>query len=200
VRKSSELTRTAALAAVVDDPDRFLIVCGLGTAAFDASRLTENGANLFPIDGAMGCALPVGLGLALARPERQVLVMTGDGELLMNLGALSTASAQAPANLSVLVLDNGTWGLTGGQATHAAMGTDLTAVAAACGFPVALTVATAAELDTGRAALADSSQLTFVRLELNAEAPEPYPFERHGPPIRKRFRDALAASSSEAAE
>jgi phosphonopyruvate decarboxylase len=193
VRKSSELTRTAALAAVVDDPDRFLIVCGLGTAAFDASRLTENGANLFPIDGAMGCALPVGLGLALAQPRRQVLVMTGDGELLMNLGALSTASAQAPANLSVLVLDNGTWGLTGGQRTHTAMGTDLTAVAAACGFPVALTVATEAELGTGRAALADDSQLTFVRLELNAEDPEPYPFERHGPPIRKRFRDALAA-------
>lgn len=196
MRKSSELTRTAALAAVVDDPDRYLIVCGLGTAAFDASRLTENGSNLFPIDGAMGCALPVGLGLALAQPTRQVLVMTGDGEL-MNLGALSTASAQAPANLSVLVLDNGTWGLTGGQRTHTAMGTDLTAVAAACGFPVALTVSTEAELEGGRAALVDDSQLTFVRLELNPEDPA-YPFERHGPPIRKRFRDALAASEASA--
>lgn len=196
MRKSSELTRTAALAAVVDDHGGFLIVCGLGTAAFDASRLTGNGANLFPIDGAMGSALSVGLGLALAQPRRQVLVMTGDGELLMNLGALSTTSAQAPANLSVLVIDNGTWGLTGGQKTHAAMGTDLTAVAAGCGFPVALTVSTEAELEAGRAALADGSQLTFVRLELNPEPPQPYPFERHGPPIRKRFRDALAGASA----
>lgn len=191
--KSSELSRTPAVAELVGDPSRYLIVCGLGTAAFDAARLTDDGENLFPIDGAMGAAVSVGLGLALAQPRHQVLVITGDGELLMNLGGLATASAQAPANLSLLCIDNGVWALTGGQDTHTSSGVDLTAVAAGCGIDPALTVAAADELAAGREALADGSRLSFVRLAVPAEPPEPFPFDRNGPAIRKRFRDALAA-------
>jgi phosphonopyruvate decarboxylase len=194
VPRSSDLRRTSALAALVDDPSRPLIVSGLGTAAFDAARLTGDGENLFAIDGAMGAAVSVGLGLALARPDRAVLVVTGDGELLMNVGALATAAVQAPANLSILCVDNGVWALTGAQPTHTSHGTDLTAVAAGCGIPRALTVATSDELAEGRAALADDTQLTFVRLALEPEPPEPFPFDRDGAAIRRRFRDALAAA------
>ncbi|HEU4975063.1 MAG TPA: thiamine pyrophosphate-dependent enzyme [Baekduia sp.] len=190
--RSSDLRRTSALAELVDDPARRLIVSGLGTAAFDAARLTDDGGNLFAIDGAMGAAVSVGLGLALARPDRSVLVITGDGEVLMNVGALATAAVQAPANLSILCIDNGVWGLTGAQATHTSHGADLTAIAAGCGIATALTVASSEELAQGRAALADDTQLTFVRLALEPEPPEPYPFDRDGAAIRRRFRDALA--------
>lgn len=190
--RSSDLRRTPALAALVDDPDAFLIVCGLGTAAFDAARLTDDGENLFGIDGAMGAAVSVGLGLALAQPGRRVLVMTGDGELLMNLGALATVAVQAPPNLSILCIDNGAWALTGAQETHTSHGVDLTAIAAGCGI-AAITVSAEEDLPAGRDALADDSRLTFVRLELGAEPPEPFPFDRDGTAIRRRFRDALVA-------
>lgn len=192
--RSSELTRTAAVAELVDAPERYLIVAGLGAAAFDAARLTGDGDNLFAIDGAMGGAVSAGLGLALAQPDRAVLVVTGDGELLMNLGALATVALQAPANLSILCIDNGVWQLTGAQPTHTSSGTDLTAVAAACGFGRAVTVATTDDIAAGRAALAQEDELSFVRLELGAETPEPFPFERDGTVIRRRFRDALAGA------
>ena len=191
--RSSELRRTAVLAELIRAPSRYLIICGLGTAAFDAARLTGDGPNLFPIDGAMGSALGVGLGLALAQPRRFVLVMTGDGEVLMNLGLLATVAVQAPPNLSILCLDNGVWGLTGSQPTHTSHGTDLTAVAAACGIATAMTVSRPDEVAAGRRLLEDDSELTFVRVELGAEPPEPFPFDRHGAAIRRRFRDALAA-------
>ncbi|MHB1538150.1 MAG: thiamine pyrophosphate-dependent enzyme [Solirubrobacteraceae bacterium] len=194
MQRSSELRRTSSLAELVRQPSRHLIVCGLGTSAFDAARLTADGENLFPIDGAMGSAVSVGLGLALAQPQRSVLVITGDGELLMNLGALATAAVQAPPNLSILCIDNGVWGLTGAQRTHTSHGVDLTAVAAACGVARCLTVDAADQIAAGGAALHDATRLTFVRLALDAEPPEPFPFDRDGPAIRRRFRDALAGT------
>jgi phosphonopyruvate decarboxylase len=192
VPRSSELRRTSALPELIDAPDRFLIVCGLGTAAFDAARLTGDGDNLFAIDGAMGSAVSVGLGLALAQPARRVLVMTGDGELLMNLGTLATVAVQAPANLSILCIDNGVWALTGAQPTHTSHGVNLAQIAEGCGI-AAVAVAGPDDVAAGRAALADETRLTFVHLELGAEAPEPFPFERDGTAIRRRFRSALVA-------
>lgn len=194
--RNSDLRRTAAVAALVGDPHRYLIVSGLGAAAFDAARLTDDGDNLFPIDGAMGSATLVGLGLALARPERSVLVLTGDGELLMNLGGLATTAVQAPPNLSILCVDNGVYALTGAQLTHTSHGVDLTAAAAACGFAAPLTVRTASDLAEGAERLADDAQLSFVRLELAAEPPEPHPFDRDGAACRRRFRRALAEPTS----
>lgn len=191
MQRSSELRRVDALGELVDEPGRYLIVCGLGAAAFDAARLTGDGANLFPIDGAMGSSVSVGLGLAIAQPQRAVLVITGDGEMLMNLGALATAAVQTPPNLSILCIDNGVWALTGAQRTHTSHGVDLTAVAAACGIESSITVARPDDLVRGRAALADASQLSFVRLELGPETPEPFPFDRDGAAVRRRFRDAL---------
>lgn len=191
--RSSELRRTTAVAALVGDPERYLLVSGLGTAAFDCARITDDGDNLFAIDGAMGSAVSVGLGLALAQPQYAVLVVTGDGELLMNLGALATAAVQAPPNLSVLCVDNGVYALTGAQPTHTSSGVDLTAVATACGFPVALTVARESELEHGAEALADASQPVFVRVELAAEPPEKFAFDRDGAAIRRRFRGALGS-------
>jgi len=82
----------------------------------------------------MGAAAMVGLGLAIARPERRVLVVTGDGEMLMGLGALATIGWQRPPNLAIAVFDNGHYGETGMQSSHTETAVALVAVAAACGI------------------------------------------------------------------
>ena len=83
------LDRITAVPAIVGNPDDFLIIGGLAGTAKDMASLTKDGANYYGLAGAMGAAVSIGLGLALARPDRKVLVATGDGELLMNIGALA---------------------------------------------------------------------------------------------------------------
>lgn len=100
--------------------------------------------------GAMGTAAVTGPGLALAQPERRVLVVTGDGEMLMGLGSLATIGVERPANLAIAVIDNERYGETGMQATHTAYGVDLAAIARACGFAQAMLLRTAAELEEAR--------------------------------------------------
>ena len=110
-----------------------LVVTGLGSPTYDVYASGDKD-RYFYLWGAMGGALPLGLGLALAQPQRPVLVITGDGEQLMGMGALATAAAQQPANLSVVVLDNGHFGETGMQRSHSSLGTRLVDVAKACGI------------------------------------------------------------------
>ena len=115
------------------DP-KFVVVAGLGAPAYDLASCGNEPLD-FPLWGAMGGAAMVGLGLALAQPARRVLVLTGDGELLMGLGSLATIAVHRPGNLALVVFDNERYGETGMQATHTAHGVDLAAVAQACGFP-----------------------------------------------------------------
>ena len=110
-----------------------LVIAGLGSTAWDITAAGDHDLS-FPTWGAMGQAAMMGLGLALAQPKRRVLVITGDGEMLMGLGALATIGVQKPANLTVVVIDNERYGETGMQATHTASGVDLAGVAKACGF------------------------------------------------------------------
>ena len=110
-----------------------LVVAGLGSTAWDCTAAGDSPLT-FPMWGAMGQAAMMGLGLALAQPKRRVLVVTGDGEALMGLGALATIGVQKPANLTVVVIDNERYGETGMQKTHTASGVDLAGVAEACGF------------------------------------------------------------------
>jgi thiamine pyrophosphate-dependent acetolactate synthase large subunit-like protein len=110
-----------------------LVVTGLGSPSWDAFAAGDRDGTFY-LWGAMGGAAAMGLGLALAQPQRSVLVLTGDGEQLMGLGTLATIAAQQPPNLSVVVLDNGHYGETGMQRSHTGLGTDLAAVARACGI------------------------------------------------------------------
>jgi thiamine pyrophosphate-dependent acetolactate synthase large subunit-like protein len=110
-----------------------LVVTGLGSPTYDVYASGDK-ERYFYLWGAMGGALPLGLGLALAQPNRPVLVITGDGEQLMGMGSLATAAAQSPDNLSVVVLDNGHFGETGMQRSHSSLGTRLVEVARACGI------------------------------------------------------------------
>ena len=140
------LDRRGAVARLLRDRGNLLVVTGLGSPSYDVHAAGDHAGNYY-LWGAMGGAALVGLGLAQARPDRQVLVITGDGEQLMGLGGLATIAVAAPANLVVIVLDNEHYGETGMQRSHTGFGLDLAAIARAAGFAVARTVADAPGLE-----------------------------------------------------
>jgi thiamine pyrophosphate-dependent acetolactate synthase large subunit-like protein len=133
------LKRREVVPALLADIDKELIVCGLGSPVSDVMAVGDRPLNFYLL-GAMGLATSVGLGLALAQPERSVIVITGDAELMMNSGALATIGAQKPRNLSVVVLDNERFGETGEQVSHTSAGIDIAGIAAASGFSATETV------------------------------------------------------------
>jgi thiamine pyrophosphate-dependent acetolactate synthase large subunit-like protein len=140
------LDRRAAISRLLKNRTDALVVTGLGSTTYDVASVGDHDLNFY-LWGAMGGAAMVGLGLALAQPNRPVVVVTGDGEMLMGLGAFATIAKQAPANLTVIVMDNELYGETGAQTTHTAHGTDLAAVAAACGIADARTITTLDDVD-----------------------------------------------------
>ncbi len=127
------MDRRAAVRALLRERSAMLVVSGLGSPSYDVFAAGDHEANFY-LWGAMGGAMLIGLGLALAQPARPVVVITGDGEALMGLGGLATIGARRPANLSVVVLDNGRYGETGMQLSHTALGVDLCGIAQAAGF------------------------------------------------------------------
>lgn len=136
------LDRRAVVRAFLQGRGDAAVVTGLGSPTYDVAAVSPSERNFY-LWGAMGGAVMTGLGLSLAQPDLDVIVVTGDGEALMGLGALATVAARRPANLAVLVLDNEHYGETGLQPSHAAMGVDLAAVARGCGIEAAETVAEA---------------------------------------------------------
>jgi thiamine pyrophosphate-dependent acetolactate synthase large subunit-like protein len=184
------LRRREVAARLLEDPGDLLVVAGLGSTAWDTTAAGDRPLN-FPLWGAMGGAAMIGLGLALARPERRVLVITGDGELLMGLGSLATIAVARPPNLAIVVFDNERYGETGMQATHTAHGVDLAAVAAACGFPTTGTLREDAELE---AALPGIRMAPGPILYVAKVRAEPLPFAlppKDGAYLKDRFRRAL---------
>ena len=134
------LDRRAAMPALVKDrDDDLLVVPGLGSTTWDLAAAGDDPRNFY-LWGAMGGAAMIGLGLALAQPDRRVAVITGDGEMLMGLGALATIGTKRPPNLAVIVFDNGVYGETGMQPSHTQNGVDLIRIAGACGIATCLDV------------------------------------------------------------
>src|SRR5258707_3058669 len=130
------LERRPVVARLLADRGELLVVSGLGAPTYDCASIGDHALNFY-LWGAMGSAALIGLGLATAQPERPVLVITGDGEMLMGLGALATIGVRKPANLAIVVLDNEHYGETGNQPTHTADGVDLAGVAPPSGLPLA---------------------------------------------------------------
>jgi thiamine pyrophosphate-dependent acetolactate synthase large subunit-like protein len=142
-----------------------------------------------------GCAM-MGLGLALAQPRRRVLVITGDGELLMGLGSLATIGVEKPRNLAVIVIDNEHYGETGMQPTHTRYGVDLPAMARAAGFRTAGTVYTASQLKAWMPRFYQQPGPVFCSIKVTtADAPLVLPV-REGTAIKHRFREALLGSKA----
>ncbi len=143
------LERRAVVRTLLAGREDLIVVTGLGSPSYDVMAAGDHDLNFY-LWGAMGSAATVGLGLALAQPERPVLVVTGDGEQLMGLGALATIAVQRPANLTIAVLDNERYGETGMQRSHTADGVRIDGVAAACGFAWTAEVAESAGVEDVR--------------------------------------------------
>ena len=193
--QSLKLNRRAVVSQLLRDRDEILLVTGLGAATWDVAAAGDNPLT-FPLWGAMGGAAMVGFGLALAQPSRRVLVITGDGEMLMGIGSLATIAVQRPRNLCIVVLDNERFGETGQQRTHTASGTDLAAVALACGFPQARTVRIENEIEELRSDIhkIDDLFLAVVKVALTDD-PTALP-PRDGAYLKNRMRAAILGPDS----
>lgn len=187
---ATRLARRAVVAALLAERQDLLVVSGLGAPSWDVAAAGDHPLN-FTLWGAMGAAATVGLGLALARPERPVLALTGDGELLMGLGALATISVHKPPNLALVVLDNERYGETGMQPSHTAYGVDLVAMAAAAGFPRRERICEMAAVRELRAAVAAKAGPLFAAVAIAEEAPPRVLPPCDGVLLKTRFRRAL---------
>ena len=188
--RANTLDRRAVTCSLLAQRGDLLVVTGLGAPAWDATAAGDSPLT-FPLWGAMGSAAMIGLGLALAQPERAVLVLTGDGEMLMGLGSLATIGVQRPANFALAVLDNERYGETGMQETHTAHGIDLAAIAAGCGFAESGVIREMAGIDALRARLQARHGPLFAQVKIAADTPPLVLPPRDGGLLKTRFRAAL---------
>jgi len=185
------LERRAAMATLLADRgDDLLLVPGLGSTAWDAAAVGDNDRNFY-LWGAMGGAAMIGLGLALAQPKKRVVVITGDGEMLMGIGSLATIGVQKPANFAIVVFDNGVYGETGMQPSHTQNGVDLPTIARACGITNCLDVRDEAALRDLAARLKRLRETLFARVLIEAAEPPRVLPERDGVALKRRFRASL---------
>ena len=182
------LRRREVVANLLKERRDLLVVAGLGSTAWDITAAGDHDLS-FPMWGAMGQAAMLGLGLALAQPARRVLVVTGDGEMLMGIGSLATIGVQQPENLTVAVIDNERYGETGMQATHTAHGIDLAAVARACGFRNSEAILKERDF---RKIVHEAPGPNFLQIKVAAEKDALVLPPKDGVHLKDRFRKALA--------
>jgi thiamine pyrophosphate-dependent acetolactate synthase large subunit-like protein len=185
------LRRRDVVKKLLEKRGGLLVVAGLGSTAWDITAAGDTDLN-FPTWGAMGQAAMLGLGIALAQPKRRVLVITGDGEMLMGLGSLATIGVQQPKNLTVAVIDNERYGETGMQATHTAHGVDLEGVARACGLGIC-----SPDLDAMRNEIHERAGPNFAAVKVQAEKIPLVLPPREGALLKARFRRALLGSETD---
>jgi len=192
---SERLERRAAMATLLADrSDDLLVVPGLGSTTYDLAAVGDDDRNFY-LWGAMGGAAMIGLGLALAQPQKRVAVITGDGEMLMGMGALATIGIQRPSNLAIVVFDNGVYGETGMQPSHTQSGVDLIAVAGGCGISTCPEVRDEAGLRDLAARLKTLRETLFARVLIAADEPPRVLPERDGVVLKDRFRAALGVKA-----
>jgi thiamine pyrophosphate-dependent acetolactate synthase large subunit-like protein len=189
--KANLLDRRRVVGSLLADRKDAIVVGGLGASTYDIAAAGDHDRNLY-LWGAMGGAVMIGLGLALAQPKLPVVVITGDGEMLMGMGSLATVGLQKPANLTIVVLDNEVYGETGGQASHTAATVDLVGVARSCGISDARAMATLAEIEAFAASMQDvSSGPRFANVKIDSANLERVLSSRDGTFIVNRMRGAL---------
>lgn len=188
------LDRREAVPALVGRHEDFLIVTGLAGTARDIAALTDDASHVYTMAGAMGAAAMMGFGLALAQPQRRVLVVTGDGELLMNVGALATIGVRNPPNLSIVCVDNGHYGETGYQKSHTSLGVDLEQMAIGAGIKATRTVTRDEQIADASRLIRETNGTAFVCLRVNAGDPPSYRRLMDPAACRNRFKSALLGS------
>ena len=190
--KQGTLDRREVVKAILDRREDALVVTGLGSSCYDAG--VHDHPNTYYLWGAMGAAAMMGLGLALAQPKRRVLVITGDGEMLMGLGALATIGVQQPSNLTVVVIDNERYGETGMQTTHTASGVNLAGVAKACGFKTSKLVT---KNISSRDIIHRTAGPHFLQIKVIAEKLPLVLPPQDGVLLKDRFRRALLGKAAD---
>jgi thiamine pyrophosphate-dependent acetolactate synthase large subunit-like protein len=196
---SEGFDRRDVVRRLLADRGTMLVVSGLGSPAWDITAAGDDPLN-FPLWGAMGGAVPIGLGLAIAQPARRVLVITGDGEMLMGIGSLATVAIREPRNLAIAVLDNARYGETGGQASHTASrgdggaAVDLAAIARGAGIDQAVNVGPNGDLRAAVAALRGAPGPVFATIRVAAGAAPLVLPPRDGATLKDRFRTGLGVA------
>jgi thiamine pyrophosphate-dependent acetolactate synthase large subunit-like protein len=189
--KANLLDRRQVVSSLLVDRKDAIVVGGLGASTYDIAAAGDHDRNLY-LWGAMGGAVIMGLGLALAQPKLPVVVITGDGEMLMGMGSLATVGLQKPGNLSIIVLDNESYGETGGQVSHTGASADLVGVARACGIADSRTLETLAEIKAFAPRLQDvSAGPRFANVKIDKANLERVLSNRDGGFILNRLRGSL---------
>jgi thiamine pyrophosphate-dependent acetolactate synthase large subunit-like protein len=194
-RANIVLERRDAVATILRPRGDALVVSGLGSPTWDVAAAGDSPLNFY-MWGAMGGAAMVGLGLAMSQPGRRVVVITGDGELLMGLGSLATIGADRTPNLSIVVLDNEHYGETGMQTSHTARGIDLAGIARAAAFSSVTTIYTREELDAWVPAIYGGQGPVLGVVKVRANQPILQVPPRDGAYIKGRFRTALLGAQA----
>lgn len=191
MNKSNELERRSVVSRLLANRGDAVVVPGLGSTNYDLAAAGDHERNFY-IWGAMGGAAMIGLGIALAQPKVPVIVITGDGELLMGIGGLATIALQNPGNLSIIALDNEHYGETGGQKSHTAGKANLGKIAAGCGIDDVRTITTMAEVENLAeriTRIGDAPLFATIKIS-SAELPRILPF-REAAFLKGRLRRAL---------
>jgi thiamine pyrophosphate-dependent acetolactate synthase large subunit-like protein len=189
--KTNLLERRSVVSALLAARGNAIVVGGLGASTYDIAAAGDHDRNFY-LWGAMGGAVMIGLGVALAQPEVPVVVITGDGELLMGMGSLATVGLQSPGNLTIVALDNECYGETGGQASHTAGAADFVGIAKSCGIPDAEALTTMAEVEAFAPSLQDvSSGPRFASIKIDAANLERVLANRDGTFLVARIRRSL---------
>jgi thiamine pyrophosphate-dependent acetolactate synthase large subunit-like protein len=189
--KANLLERRSVVSSLLAERKDAIVVGGLGASTYDIAAAGDHDRNFY-LWGAMGGAVMIGLGLALAQPNLPVVVVTGDGEMLMGMGSLATVGLQKPKNLTIVVLDNEVYGETGGQASHTAATVDLVGVARACGISDARAIATMTDIEAFAAGMQDiANGPRFASVKIDSANLERVLSSRDGTFIVTRIRGAL---------
>lgn len=187
------LNRREAVAELLKDRGELIVVTGLGSPSYDVMAAGDHDRNYY-LWAAMGSAATVGLGLAVSRPRDPVLVVTGDGEMLMGMGALAKIAVQMPKNLTIAVLDNGHYGETGMQHSHAGHGIALEKVAQSVDFDWTARITDMAGVRDLRARAHAVNALNFAAIAIDITEEERVLPSRDGVYIKNRLRAALGQS------
>lgn len=184
------LNRRKVVAELLEERGDLIVVTGLGSPTYDVMAAGDHERNYY-LWAAMGSAATVGLGLALSRPQDNVLVVTGDGEMLMGMGALATVVVQSPKNLTIAVLDNGHYGETGMQQSHAGFGVELDRVAKSLNFDCSESIADMAAVRLLRTRIHARNGLNFANIKVDTAEEERVLPSRDGVYIKNRLKAAL---------
>lgn len=192
--KANLLDRRQVVATLLAERKGAIAIGGLGASTYDIAAAGDHDRNFY-LWGAMGGAVMIGLGLALAQPNLPVVVITGDGEMLMGMGSLATVGLQKPKNLSIVVLDNESYGETGGQVSHTAATADLVGVARACGISDSRALSTLGEIEAFAKGMQDiSTGPRFANVKIDAANLDRVLSNRDGIFVLTRLRGSLGYS------